>query len=128
MKTKKSNQMKHTFAGSKNFFSFLSACANSFVQIISFVPKLPPSEIQEPIVEGSWRSPDPSLLLPNWDAPSLPQHQLSHPWEARDGPGQRAGSLSQVPPWFSQANSSTLAQFYLLICAKCFRTLSNFIF
>lgn len=108
---KKSHQMKHTFAGSKNFFfSVHSAFTKFFVQIISSVQKLPPHEIWGPIIEGPWRSPDPSLLLPNWDAPPLSRHQLRCTGYNR--------KPQPVPTWFSHANSSTLAPFYLLNCTK----------
>ena len=76
----KSHQTEHAFAESQIFvFFFILAFSNFFDQINLFVPKLPPSEIPRPIMEGSWASPDHSLLLPSWNAPSMLQYQLSGP-------------------------------------------------
>lgn len=58
--TKTKNYIKRNIHLLEAIFSPFSS---SFLQIISFVPKLPPHSIPGPITEGSWRSPDHSLLL-----------------------------------------------------------------
>lgn len=76
-----------------------------FFWIISFIPKLSPvkSQGQSLIIEGSWRSPDHSILLFNWDTPLLPRTSSPSPecpGQVSDGLCNRAKSLIQGPAWF----------------------------
>lgn len=98
MTEKKLYQMEHTFAGSKNFFfplSFLWLPFPNYLICSKVTSQLDP----EPVTEGSWRSPDHSLCLLNWDAPSLPQHRWPHPkcpGQARDNHCSKASARCQL--------------------------------
>lgn len=86
---------------------FFSAFSSSFFQIISFVPKVPPHAIQGPITEGSWRSPEHSLLLPNCNPPAAPPLDVLVRWEMTSAAGHGASSRVNLVSLCQQFNISS---------------------